>query len=34
MPIRPENKGRYPKNWPQISASIRALGDLFEGVTP
>jgi len=23
MPIRPENKGRYPKNWPKISASIR-----------
>ena len=23
MPIRPENRGRYPKDWPQISASIR-----------
>lgn len=23
MPIRPENKGRYPKNWPQISKAIR-----------
>lgn len=23
MPIRPENKDRYPKNWPQISAAIR-----------
>ena len=23
MPIRPENKARYPKNWPEISASIR-----------
>ncbi len=23
MPIRPENKARYPKNWPQISRSIR-----------
>ena len=24
MPIRPENKARYPKNWPEISARIRA----------
>lgn len=24
MPIRPENKARYPKNWPEISAKIRA----------
>jgi hypothetical protein len=23
MPIRPENKARYPDNWPEISASIR-----------
>jgi 5-methylcytosine-specific restriction endonuclease McrA len=23
MPIRPENKDRYPKDWPQISARIR-----------
>lgn len=23
MPIRPENKARYPVNWPEISASIR-----------
>lgn len=23
MPIRPENLGRYPPNWPQISAAIR-----------
>ena len=23
MPIRPENKGRYPKDWPQISKAIR-----------
>jgi hypothetical protein len=23
MPIRPENKDRYPKNWPEISARIR-----------
>lgn len=22
MPIRPENKGRYPKNWKDIRASI------------
>jgi 5-methylcytosine-specific restriction endonuclease McrA len=24
MPIRPENKARYPKDWPQISRAIRA----------
>lgn len=23
MPIRPENKARYPKNWKQISEDIR-----------
>jgi hypothetical protein len=23
MPIRPENKARYPKNWPAISLAIR-----------
>jgi hypothetical protein len=23
MPIRPENRGRYPKNWPEISHTIR-----------
>lgn len=23
MPIRPENKARYPKNWKQISLRIR-----------
>lgn len=23
MPIRPENKSRYPRNWPQISKEIR-----------
>lgn len=23
MPIRPENKARYPKDWPQISLRIR-----------
>lgn len=23
MPIRPENKDRYPKDWPEISARIR-----------
>lgn len=23
MPIRPENKARYPKDWPAISARIR-----------
>lgn len=23
MPIRPENKHRYPKNWPEISHRIR-----------
>lgn len=24
MPIRPENRARYPANWPEISARIRA----------
>ncbi len=24
MPIRPENRARYPKDWPQISLRIRA----------
>lgn len=24
MPIRPENRARYPKNWPNISKRIRA----------
>lgn len=23
MPIRPENRARYPRNWKQISAAIR-----------
>lgn len=23
MPIRPENKNRYPKDWPSIAAAIR-----------
>lgn len=23
MPIRPENRARYPKNWPEISRTIR-----------
>lgn len=23
MPIRPENRNRYPKNWPEISKRIR-----------
>lgn len=23
MPIRPENRARYPDNWPEISVSIR-----------
>ncbi len=23
MPIRPENKARYPKDWPEISKRIR-----------
>jgi len=31
MPIRPENKARYPKDWKAISASIRArAGDRCE----
>ena len=24
MPIRPENRDRYPANWPEISAAIKA----------
>jgi DNA modification methylase len=27
MPIRPENKGLYPKNWPEIRASILARAE-------
>jgi hypothetical protein len=31
MPIRPENRGRYPANWREISAAIRArAGDRCE----
>lgn len=31
MPIRPENRDRYPRDWPQIAASIRArAGDVCE----
>lgn len=31
MPIRPENRARYPKDWPAISASIRErAGDRCE----
>ena len=25
MPIRPENRKRYPKNWPEISVRIRVV---------
>lgn len=32
MPIRSENRGRYPKDWPQISARIRErAGNRCEG---
>lgn len=32
MPIRPENRARYPKDWPQISAARRLLaGNCCEG---
>jgi 5-methylcytosine-specific restriction endonuclease McrA len=32
MPIREENKARYPKDWPQISRAIRgAAGDRCVG---
>ena len=24
MPIKPENRGRYPENWPEIRARILA----------
>lgn len=27
MPIRPENRARYPKNWKAISLSIRQRAD-------
>jgi hypothetical protein len=31
MPIRPENRARYPDNWPEISADIRKrAGDRCE----
>lgn len=31
MPIRPENKGRYPADWPRISAAVRLeAGNLCE----
>ncbi len=26
-PIRPENRKRYPKNWPEISLDLRAKAD-------
>jgi len=32
MPIRPENRSRYPKDWPAIRERIRARsGDRCEG---
>lgn len=32
MPIRPENKARYPKDWKAISLAVReAAGDRCEG---
>lgn len=32
MPVRPENKARYPKEWPAISAGIRVrAGNKCEG---
>lgn len=32
MPIRPENRGRYPADWPAISRAVRAdAGDRCEG---
>ncbi len=32
MPIRPENRARYPSNWPEISQRIKArAGDCCEG---
>lgn len=35
MPIRPENRARYPKNWKAISLRIRfeRAGRLLDGVT-
>lgn len=32
MPIRAENKNRYPKNWPEISARIRNRAKNADGV--
>lgn len=29
MPIKPENKARYPKNWPEIRAAILARSGGF-----
>ena len=32
MPIRPENKARYPKDWPAVRAAIRdRAGERCEG---
>lgn len=32
MPIRPENKRRYPRDWPQVSKAIRQrAGNRCEG---
>jgi 5-methylcytosine-specific restriction endonuclease McrA len=32
MPIRPENKSRYPKNWQDIRKEVRSRsGDVCEG---
>ncbi|CAJ4665732.1 Uncharacterised protein [Burkholderia pseudomallei] len=33
MPIKPENRSRYPANWPEIR-SRKAIGDLFEALPP
>ena len=27
MPIRPENKARYPADWPQISEAVKVAAD-------
>lgn len=27
MPIKPENRKRYPKNWPEIRAEVKARAD-------
>ena len=34
MPIKPENKSRYPKNWKQIRNSILERAPQFRSIIP